>query len=145
MNTSNNLQKVIFSMAKNYSFKTPNFIAEWNEAVVYPEFKKIGKNKWVQLAKKGRRINITSVSQIKDVENTDAAMPKNFTKLLPEKQLRAIAQIGSGAIELPLVARYSDGFRILLGGNTRLTGMMFILGYASFWQFEVPDEVANLA
>ena len=46
---------------------------------------------------------------------------------------------------MPVVAVYSDGYKELIGGNTRLTAMMAKHGKATVWQFEVPDEVAELA
>ena len=50
----------------------------------------------------------------------------------------------NGDVELPIVAVYSDGYKELIGGNTRLTAMMAKHGKAIVWQFEVPDEVATL-
>ena len=46
---------------------------------------------------------------------------------------------------MPIVAVYSDGYKELIGGNTRLTAMMAKDGKATVWQFEVPDEIAVLA
>jgi len=46
---------------------------------------------------------------------------------------------------MPIVAVYSDGYKELIGGNTRLTAMMAQDGQATVWVFKVPDEVANLA
>ena len=38
---------------------------------------------------------------------------------------------------MPIVAVYSDGYKELIGGNTRLTAMMAKDGKATVWQFEV--------
>ena len=120
----------------------PQLDVEWAEALRYPEFRKIGKAAWIELASKGKAVAITDAS---DINNTDAADPDSFKNLDPSKQKRALAQVEKGNIELPIVAVYSDGYKELVGGNTRLTAMMAKHGKATVWQFEVPDEVATLA
>ena len=124
------------------SFVKPQLDVEWGEAQRYPEFRKIGKEAWIELASQGKAITITSAS---DIENTDATDPASFKNLDPAKQKRALAQVEKGNVELPIVAVYSDGYKELIGGNTRLTAMMAKHGKAIVWQFEVPDEVAELA
>ena len=124
----------------NYS--APNFEYEWKEALRYPEFQKIGKEAWIELASKGRAVTIRSA---KDINNTDAADPDSFASLDKTKQGRALDQLKSGTVEMPIVAVYSDGWKELVGGNTRLTAMLAQNGEATVWQFEVPDEVAELA
>ena len=51
----------------------------------------------------------------------------------------AVKQIFIGAVELSIVANWSDGYKFLIGGNTRLTAMMKIFGEGYAWQFNVPD------
>jgi hypothetical protein len=126
----------------NEAFVKPQFDVEWDEAARYPEFEKLGKKAWIKLAKKGKAVTIKSA---KDINNTDAADPAAFKNLDKNKQARALAQLKSGDIEMPIVAVYSDGYKELVGGNTRLTAMMSQQGKATVWQFEVPDEVAELA
>jgi 5'(3')-deoxyribonucleotidase len=126
----------------NEAFVKPQFDVEWEEAERYPEFQKIGKDAWIKLAKKGKSVTIKSA---KGINNTDAANPDSFKSLEPEKQKRAIAQLEKSTVEMPIVAVYSDGYKELIGGNTRLTAMIAQNGKATVWQFEVPDEVAELA
>ena len=126
----------------NEAFIEPNFNSEWEEAERYPEFVKLGKEEWIELAKKGKAVNIKSA---KGINNTDAADPDSFKSLEPEKQKRALAQLEKGEVEMPIVALYSDGYKELIGGNTRLTAMMAKDGQATVWAFYVPDEVAELA
>ena len=123
-------------------FTKPQLDVEWDEAKRYPEFRKIGKAAWIEIASKGKAVTITDAN---DINNTDAADPDSFKTLDPAKQKRALAQVKSGRIELPVVAVYSDGHKELIGGNTRLTAMMAKHGKGIIWQFEVPDEVAELA
>ena len=124
------------------AFVEPQFDVEWDEAARYPEFVKIGKEAWIELAKKGTAITIKSA---KGIENTDAADPDSFKSLDPNKQKRALAQLEKGEVEMPIVAVYSDGYKELVAGNTRLTAMMARDGKATVWAFKVPDEIALLA
>ena len=126
----------------NKAFVKPQFDVEWEEAARYPEFQKIGKDAWIELAKKGKSVTIKNA---KGINNTDAADPDSFKSLEPEKQKRALAQLEKGTVEMPIVAVYSDGYKELIGGNTRLTAMMARDGKATVWAFKVPDEVAKLA
>lgn len=129
-------------IAVTEAFVEPQFDVEWDEAARYPEFVKIGKDAWIELAKTGQAVEITDAS---DIENTDAADPDSFKSLDPNKQKRALAQLKKDEVEMPIVAVYSDGYKELIAGNTRLTAMMAKDGRATVWQFEVPDEVATLA
>ena len=123
---------------ESIKYTTPKFEEEWKEARRYPEFKRLGKDKWIELAKNGKPVTITSA---KDINNTDADKPELFKTLNPEKQARALAQLEAGNVEMPIVALYSDGYKELLAGNTRLTAMMAQNGKATVWQFNVPDEL----
>ena len=131
---------------KNIQFGKPDFANEWSEIsgatrgeqTTLDDFKALGKTKWIALAKKGRMVKY-SISQAKKIENTDAGNPKAFHKLLPIKQERSVKQIFEGVVELSIVANWSDGYKFLIGGNTRLTAMMNIFGEGYAWQFNVPD------
>jgi hypothetical protein len=121
-------------------FTKPQLDVEWEEANRYPEFRKIGKDAWIELASKGKAVTVKDAS---DINNTDAGDPDSFKTLDPAKQKRALAQVKSGKIELPVVAVYSDGHKELIGGNTRLTAMMAKHGKGIVWQFAVPDEILD--
>lgn len=123
-------------------YTKPQFDAEWEEAERYPEFVKIGKAAWIELASKGKAVTIKSA---RGINNTDAADPDSFRSLDKDKQARVLAQLSSGNIEMPIVAVYPDGWKELIGGNTRLTAMLAQDGRATVWAFKVPDEVAELA
>ena len=123
-------------------YAKPQFDVEWEEAERYPEFVKIGKAAWIELANKGKAVTIKSA---KGINNTDAADADSFKSLDKDKQARALAQLKSGDVEMPIVAVYSDGWKELIGGNTRLTAMLAQDGKATVWAFRVPDEVAELA
>ena len=131
-------EKQLTAIHLNKEAVEPNFDFEWGEAARYPEFKNLGKDKWIELAKTGKAIEITSA---KDINNTDANEPNAFKTLDPNKQKRALAQLKSGNVEMPIVALYSDGYKELVAGNTRLTAMMAQNKKATIWQFEVPEEI----
>ncbi len=122
------------------TYTNPNFDNEWDEAKRYKEFKNIGKDKWIDLAKKGKVVDYDKES-VKKIKNTEAGDVKEFDKLHPEKQKRALQQISTGKVELPIVASYSDGWLELVGGNTRLTALMKATGKGKVWQFDVPDNL----
>jgi len=124
------------------NFVKPKFHKEWDEASRYPEFRKMGKDAWIKLADEGEAVTITSAVGI---SNTDATEPDSFSSLDKEKQARTLAQLKSNRVEMPIVAVYSDGHKELIGGNTRLTALMAKKIPATVWQFDVPDEVAELA
>ena len=128
------------NFANGRKFVEPNFDFEWEEAERYPEFAKLGKDAWIELARKGRAVAITSAQ---DISNTDAADPDSFKSLVPAKQKRALAQLEKGTVEMPIVAVYSDGHKELIGGNTRLTAMMARDGKATVWAFRVPDNIVE--
>ena len=121
-----------------YEDRAPNFDFEWSEAVYYPEFASMGKDNWIKLAKSGKQVTIHSA---KDIDNTDADDPESFDSLDQDKQQRAMAQLKSGDVEMPIIAVYSDGHKQLIGGNTRLTAMLRDNGQANVWMFKVPGEM----
>jgi len=126
------------NFAYGRKFVEPNFEFEWEEAERYPEFAKLGKDAWIELARKGRAVAINSA---RGISNTDAAEPDSFKSLDPAKQKRALAQLETGTVEMPIVAVYSDGRKELVGGNTRLTALMAQDGQATVWVFRVPDNI----
>lgn len=136
------ITEILSKNDSNLTFVEPNFDYEWSEAQRYPEFQSIGKDAWIELAKKGKAKKITSAS---DINNTDAADPDSFKNLDKNKQKRALAQLQSQKVEMPIVAVYSDGWKELIGGNTRLTALMSKNKQATIWMFNVPAEISDLA
>jgi len=100
------------------SYSKPNFNVEWEEAIRYPELKKIGKDNWEKISKKGY---ITKYSKIKDaLGNVDL----NFNSLEKEKKQRFQSAFKKGKIEMPIAVKFSDSDYDLLAGNTRLSGLV---------------------
>tara|TARA_Y100001972_G_scaffold101168_1_gene125953 strand:+ start:1528 stop:6012 length:4485 start_codon:yes stop_codon:yes gene_type:complete len=127
------------------SYTDPNFEVEWDEAKRYPEFVKIGKDAWIELAKSGKPIDVDNELANK-IENTEAGEENRheFDNLEKPKKERFRKAVEAGTVELPIIARYSDGYLELVAGNTRLTGMMNEFGSGKAWIFDVPDKIAVL-
>ena len=97
----------------------PNFAEEWNEALRYREFEKMGKNEWVEYAKNNFQIQV--YSGIKDnLSNVDL----DYDSLNPEKKKRFEHSFKKGKIEIPIAVKFSENDYDLLGGNTRLSGLI---------------------
>ena len=102
----------------NIEYTKPNFEYEWEEAIRYPKFKKMGFNNWVKTAQKGYEVNF---SDIKDkLKNVDL----NFDSLNQDKKIRFINAFKTNQIELPIAVKFSENDYDLVGGNTRLSGLV---------------------
>ena len=123
-------------MNEELDYTQPDFDAEWEEAERYPKFKEMGKEEWIKLASKGKSINIDNIlSNL--IGNTEAGEKFRHTwnNLEPAKKKRFLQALKKEKIELPLIARFPDNKLELIGGNTRLTGLMLNKGEARAWIF----------
>ena len=114
-------------------YKKPNFEFEWDEAKRYPEFVEMGKDGWMELAKKGYT---TKYSKIKDIlGNVDL----NFDGLEKEKKARFQSAYENGTIEIPTVVKFSDKDYDLIGGNTRLSGLVSNGENPTLWVVDISN------
>jgi hypothetical protein len=98
-------------------YKKPNFENEWMEANRYPEFQKMGKEKWVELAQQG---SITKLSKIKSIlGNVDL----DFDSLEDGKKERFEKAFEKGVIEMPIAVKFGENEYDLVAGNTRVAGL----------------------
>jgi hypothetical protein len=98
-------------------YKKPNFENEWMEANRYPEFQKMGKEKWVELAQQG---SITKLSKIKSIlSNVDL----DFDSLEDGKKERFEKAFEKGVIEMPIAVKFGENEYDLVAGNTRVAGL----------------------
>ena len=131
-------------MLDNLKYKKPNFRYEWLEAARYPEFQELGKAGWLQLAPTG---SVVKYSQIKDVlENVNL----DFESLDRDKRQRFIEAYKEGVVETPIAVKFNDFEYDLLGGNTRLAGLIRIGHDPKIWVIQAPgwdsdesDETMN--
>jgi len=97
----------------------PNIDHEWMEALRYREFEKMGKDGWKDIA--SNDYDITNYNKIKDVlKNVDL----DFDTLEDEKKKRFNKAFKKGKVEIPMVVKFGDDDYHLLGGNTRLAGLI---------------------
>ena len=97
----------------------PNIDHEWMEALRYREFEKMGKDSWKDIA--SNDYDITNYNKIKDVlKNVDL----DFDTLEDEKKKRFNRSFKKGEVEIPMVVKFGDNDYHLLGGNTRLAGLI---------------------
>jgi hypothetical protein len=100
-------------------YSKPNFEHEWSEALRYREFEKMGKDKWVEKASKN--FEISNFKSIEDVLNN---VDLDFDTLDDEKKERFEKSFENGDVEIPMAVKFSDNDYDLLGGNTRLAGLI---------------------
>jgi hypothetical protein len=97
----------------------PNFNREWYEAARYPEFEEMGRKGWLELT--SQNFAITNYGKIKDVLNN---VNLDYDSLEQEKKDRFERDFEKGRIEIPIVVKFSEDDYDLLGGNTRLAGLV---------------------
>jgi hypothetical protein len=97
----------------------PNFNREWYEAARYPEFEEMGRKGWLELA--SQNFVITNYEKIRDVLNN---VNLDYDSLEQEKKDRFERDFEKGRIEIPIVVKFSEDDYDLLGGNTRLAGLI---------------------
>ncbi len=97
----------------------PNFDEEWMEALRYPEFEEMGKEDWLKVA--NENYHITSFDKI---ENVLSNVLLDFEILDDDKKERFKKAFKKGKVEIPIAIKFSDTDYDLLGGNTRLAGLI---------------------
>jgi hypothetical protein len=100
-------------------YSKPNFEHEWSEALRYREFEKMGKDGWLKKASKD--FEISNFKSIEDVLNN---VDLDYDTLEDEKKERFEKSFKEGEVEIPMAVKFSDTNYDLLGGNTRLAGLI---------------------
>jgi hypothetical protein len=100
-------------------YSKPNFEHEWSEALRYREFEKMGKDKWLEKASKD--FEISNFKSIEDILNN---VDLDYDTLEDEKKERFEKSFENGEVEIPMAVKFSDTDYDLLGGNTRLAGLV---------------------
>ena len=117
------------------NYTKPNFEFEWDEAIRYPEFKQMGKEGWIDLAKKGYT---TKYSQIKDIlGNVDL----DFNALEADKKKRFQRAFEIGTIEVPIAVKFNETDYDLVAGNTRLAGLVDKGIDPPIWVVDLTSEI----
>lgn len=100
-------------------YKKPNLEEEWMEALRYREFERMGKRGWMEYA--SENYTVISYSKIEDVLNN---IDLDYESLDPDKRDRFEEAFENGEVEIPIAVKFSDNDYDLLGGNTRLAGLI---------------------
>jgi len=100
-------------------YSKPNFEHEWSEALRYREFEKMGKDEWLKKASKD--FEISNFKSIEDVLNN---IDLDYDTLDDEKKKRFEKSFEEGEVEIPMAVKFSEKDYDLLGGNTRLAGLI---------------------
>ena len=103
---------------KDIQYNKPNFEHEWEEAMRYPEFREMGKEKWISLGNKGY------VTNYSDIEDSLGNVDLDFDSLEDNKKLRFKKAYKSGVIEHPIAVKFNNDTYDLVAGNTRLSGLV---------------------
>jgi hypothetical protein len=100
-------------------YSKPNFEHEWSEALRYREFEKMGKDGWIEKASKD--FEISNFKSIEDILNN---VDLDYDTLDDQKKERFEKSFEEGDVEIPMAVKFSDTDYDLLGGNTRLAGLI---------------------
>jgi hypothetical protein len=119
-------------MLDNLKYRKPNFNREWLEANRYPEFQDIGKSGWLELAPNGSVVRYSNIKDVLGNVNLD------FDSLEKDKKQRFIEDYKTGIIEVPIAVKFNDFEYDLLGGNTRLAGLVRIGHDPKIWVVQAP-------
>ena len=99
-------------------YSKPNFEHEWMEALRYREFEKMGKKDWIEVA--SNDYSIMSYSKIKKLKNIDL----DYDTLEDDKKKRFEKAFKKKNVEMPIAVKFGENDYDLLGGNTRLAGLI---------------------
>jgi hypothetical protein len=116
------------------TFTKPNFEFEWGEAERYPELKALGIDGWIELASKGYVVNSSEI--LSNLNNIDL----DFDTLMSSRKKNFYSAMRKRKIEMPIVAKFPDGYLDLVAGNTRLAGAYENNIDIPMWVVEVPPQ-----
>ena len=112
------LLDILLEEIKDIQYNLPNFENEWEEAVRYPEFVDMGKERWIKKAGEGYSIKYSQIKKV--LGNVDL----NFESLEKPKKERFLKSFSAGKVEMPIVVKFSNKDYDLVAGNTRLAGLV---------------------
>lgn len=119
-------------MLDKLKYRKPNFNREWLEANRYPEFQEIGKRGWLELAPNGSVVRYSNIKDVLGNVNLD------FDSLERDKKQRFIEAYKTGVVEVPIAVKFNDFEYDLVGGNTRLAGLVRIGHDPKIWVVQAP-------
>lgn len=118
---------------KNIKYIKPNFEREFSELKRYRFLEDMSMNDWLSMSKEGKVVNFDEVSD--KLKNTKF----DLNKIPKEKKNRFENHYKNGVICLPIVIKYEDEY-YLLGGNTRITGLLSKKKNPKVWVIELSEK-----
>jgi hypothetical protein len=100
-------------------YNKPNFKDEWMEALRYREFEKMGYEGWLDVAQ-----NNFEIANFKSIEDVLSNINLDYDSLEEDKKKRFEEAFENGVVEIPMAVKFSKNDYDLLGGNTRLAGLI---------------------
>lgn len=116
-------------------YSKPNFDEEWMEALRYREFERMGKEAWIDIATKN--YTIISFDKIEEVLNN---VNLDYDTLEEDKRKRFEEAFEKGVVEIPIAVKFADNDYDLLGGNTRLAGLLENGINAKLWVIDMSKQ-----
>jgi len=117
-------------------YTKPNLNREWNEARRYSFLEKMGKKAWVEFASKN--FQILNYESIKDqLGNVDL----DYENLDKDKKIRFERDFKKGVIEIPIAVKIYEDYYDLVGGNTRLAGLIKNNINPKLWVIDATDKI----
>ena len=124
---------------KQIKYTNPNFNKEWEEAERYDEFVEMGKQKWIEIANKGKAVFYSSIKD--KLGNVDL----KFDKLEEPKKQRFNAAYEKGVIEMSIAVKFDDNDYDLVAGNTRVAGLIKNGIDPKIWVVDISNQTLNEA
>jgi len=121
------------------NYTKPNPKAEWPEALRYRIFERMGFEAWVKLIKKGKSCNFSQIDEL--TGNVDL----DYDSLDKDKKARFEKAYKSGEVEMPVVVRFKKYKFDLVGGNTRLAGLVSKGYNPKVWVIDISDDESKSA
>ncbi len=118
---------------KKIKYIKPNFEREFSELKRYRFLEDMSMNDWLSMSKEGKVVNFDEVSD--KLKNTKF----DLNKIPKEKKNRFENHYNNGVICLPIVIKYEDEY-YLLGGNTRITGLLSKKKNPKVWLIELGEK-----
>jgi hypothetical protein len=116
-------------------YTKPNFNEEWSEALRYREFEKMGKKGWLEVAQ-----NNFEISNYDNIKGVLSNIDLDFENLEDDKKKRFEEAFEKGEVEIPIVVKFSDTDYDLLGGNTRLSGLLLKGINPKLWVVDLTEK-----
>lgn len=121
-------------MLSKIKYSKPDFKDEFDEIERFRELQRMDVKSWVKLGETG---SIVSYDDIKDkLKNVDL----DYDNLDGEKKKHFEKHVKDGEVKLPIVIKFNEDDYQLLGGNTRLAGLLKNKLKPKLWVVDINND-----